>query len=74
MLHRDTCVVLAIDQPGYCGNSTPGQDLGDEHNASSTVVARFASNVKAKVYFIEIRVKRNGEETEQPGASESKPN
>jgi hypothetical protein len=72
MLHRQAYIVLSIYETSHSRNRQPRYNFGDEHNASSVFIPLLATDVKAQVYLIEIRMKRDGKEPKEFGAAKPK--
>jgi hypothetical protein len=73
VLHRQAYIVLSIYKTSDHRDRLLGYNFGDEHNAPSVFISLLATDVKAEVYLIEIRMKRNGKEPKKFGAAKPKP-
>jgi hypothetical protein len=72
VLHRQAYIVLAIYKASHRRDCLLGYNFGDEHDASSVFFALLATNVEAKVYLIEIRMKWDHNGPKEFGAAKSK--
>src|SRR5688572_22939684 len=59
--HPPAFVRLAIEGAGDFGDSVTRDDLLDEHDATANLTVRFAADVKAQVYFLEIHMEGDKE-------------
>jgi hypothetical protein len=64
VLHRKMYIVFSVHDPSRRCNRTSRDDLGDKDNSSSITPPFSATNVEAKIHFIEIGVKWNCEPSE----------
>ena len=72
MSHREAAVIFAIYEPRNCCHSLPWNDLGNEYNAPAIFGAFPTANIKPQIYFLKIRMKRDGNSAEQPRAAKTK--
>jgi hypothetical protein len=49
-----------------------GNNFGNENDAPSVFIALFATDIEAEVYFVEIRMKRDGKGPKEFGATKPK--
>jgi hypothetical protein len=72
VLHRQAYIVLSIYKTSDHRDCLLGYNFGDEDNAPSVFISLLATDVKAEVYFIEIRMMRNGKGPKEFGAAKPK--
>lgn len=72
VFHRQAYIVLTIYTAGHRRDCLLGYNFGDEHDAPSVFIALFATYVKAEVYLIEIRMKRDRKGPKEFGAAKPK--
>jgi hypothetical protein len=72
MLHRQAYIVLSIYKTSDHRDRLLRYNFSDEHNAPAAFMFLLATDVKAEVYLIEIRMKRNGKGPKEFGAAKPK--
>ncbi len=69
--HREADVVLAVNEIRGQRDGATRDDLADENDAATDFARDVAANVEAEIHFVEIGVKRNRENSGEPGAKKA---
>jgi hypothetical protein len=72
VLHRQAYIILSIYKTSHRRDRLLGYNFGDEHNAPSDFISLLATDEKAEVYLIEIRIKRDSKGPKEFGAAKPK--
>src|ERR1700734_2306410 len=72
VLHGQSNVIFSISNPRNQRDGSLGHDLANKYNATLICACILAANIKAKVYFIEIGVKGNWKQSEDPRVEKTK--
>jgi hypothetical protein len=72
VLHRKARIILTVYEASKSRDSLPGDNFGNEHNAPAFFSALLSANVEAQVYFVKIRMKRDGNSPEELGVAKAK--